>query len=577
MSQEHKDTIQQLIARNQFETALGRCLQLESQLGSTADLATTIGDLYLCVRQPTNAAHSYINAYRQASRRRPIEGLCRALGMISLDVMRQQDSLIQSTVKTLRHAIVERGANGLELLGLLLSGLNFTRMNAIENNRGWFELLLVPILKMLSAIKQYHNLLALEEIIYDRMVKQDEQESTFAYMMQSVAPIMHSAGQTYRRSQQLPVIKHIPNERPRVGFFLHNASVLAHIQVLFSFLQGWTELGKRDIEPIVYLMEGQNAEMESVFRSYNVEFIYIQQFSQSKDYVKNLMCLRELISRTNVSVIVWVSLGLRLPFASGLRIAPKQVWWTMKYRTMETPDIDAYVATTLRSADPFVKEDWYEGFCCINRPRTPVNLQDVQRLRSQFPPNTVILGTMAREELINRPKFLSNVCDILDRHRNCVYLWTGRKQDPEIENYFKKRKLSHQQFFIGWVDVLFYAEVLDIFLDTFPFGCGLNLVHTMAAEKAVVFCPHGGTNYFHVVSSLMEKFAERMGKNEVQFWQTLTELCQDYLGFARLLIEDEQYRRQAAAFNKRIVEKLFYNHALSAEMSIDAFRRIALS
>jgi hypothetical protein len=41
-------------------------------------------------------------------------------------------------------------------------------------------------------------------------------------------------------------------------------------------------------------------------------------------------------------------------------------------------------------------------------------------------------------------------------------------------NNLKKFNLLNRCFYIGWVDTNFYSELIDIFLETFPFGCGIT-------------------------------------------------------------------------------------------------------
>ena len=431
---------------------------------------------------------------------------------------------------------------------------------------------------MLAAIQQHQGLITLETLIYDRMVKQDEHESTFAYMMEKVAPIQNAAGQAYAKVLSLPTFDHSPSDRPRIGFFLHRSSVLAHVQLLFSFLRGWSQLGKPDIEPIIYVLSGEHvAEMDAEFHQHEIEVIYLEDHTSSNQYLTNLSYLRQHVEENNVSVVVWVSLGLLIPFAFGMRIAPKQAWWTMKYHSLELNDIDAYVSGSLRAANPYVKDDWYDGFSSLNRLDIVIDADEVKQRRDQFPEGTLILGTMAREELINREVFLDTVCNILERHDNTVFLWTGREKNKNIETYFAERGFANRHQFIGWVQVPFYAQVFDIYLDCFPYCSGLNLVYTMAAERAVVFNPKGDINYFHVVNALMDKYPNRMSEADSMLWQNIKERSQDYLAFASLLIDDQQFRQECAAFNQRVVENIIYNQALSAETYVQNFKQIALS
>ena len=68
--------------------------------------------------------------------------------------------------------------------------------------------------------------------------------------------------------------------------------------------------------------------------------------------------------------------------------------------------------------------------------------------------------------------FLLALGQILALNPHCAFIYTGRE--------FGRRRIARQfgveqQIkFIGWVDTNLYAEVIDIFLETFPFGCGVT-------------------------------------------------------------------------------------------------------
>lgn len=43
-----------------------------------------------------------------------------------------------------------------------------------------------------------------------------------------------------------------------------------------------------------------------------------------------------------------------------------------------------------------------------------------------------------------------------------------------------------QTLYIGWIDIAMYSQVLDIFLDSFPFVCGFTALESMGAGVPVV-------------------------------------------------------------------------------------------
>jgi predicted O-linked N-acetylglucosamine transferase (SPINDLY family) len=103
----------------------------------------------------------------------------------------------------------------------------------------------------------------------------------------------------------------------------------------------------------------------------------------------------------------------------------------------------------------------------------------------------VVLGTLAREEKLKGPDYLSAVAAILKARPEALFFWTGKTRDPVIERAFNAAGVAAQTHFLGWVDTRLYAQVIDIFLDSFPPPCGVTLVQAMVAGKPFVSyaCP----------------------------------------------------------------------------------------
>ena len=121
------ESINNLIAQNQFETAIEQCLLLESQAGASAALSTTIGDLCQRIGHPINASVSYIKAYQQVNDINSVQKLFLSMHHFSVEIIRQEDSIILSTVNILQHEITNRQTDAVGLLMLLVDSIGFTR------------------------------------------------------------------------------------------------------------------------------------------------------------------------------------------------------------------------------------------------------------------------------------------------------------------------------------------------------------------------------------------------------------------------------------------------------------------
>jgi predicted O-linked N-acetylglucosamine transferase (SPINDLY family) len=188
-----------------------------------------------------------------------------------------------------------------------------------------------------------------------------------------------------------------------------------------------------------------------------------------------------------VSALVWVSIAVHMAFAFSMRVAPVQVWWALKYHSLEFPEIDGYLTGAgagstkllggrLWRCAPLASDDWY-------RPQLAPRAAEV---RAQYSRHQLLFGCMGRESKLNSEPFLASVARILKACPEAGFLWTGRERSSAIQGALERLGVAERCHFIGWVDTKLYAQVLDVFLDSFPFPCGFTLYETMAAAKPVV-------------------------------------------------------------------------------------------
>jgi predicted O-linked N-acetylglucosamine transferase (SPINDLY family) len=109
---------------------------------------------------------------------------------------------------------------------------------------------------------------------------------------------------------------------------------------------------------------------------------------------------------------------------------------------------------------------------------TKNNKQAINIIKNKFPKGK-IFGTIAREEKFNSEEFIDTLIEILNKCPESIYIYTGRKNSEILLKKLKKFNLLNRSFYIGWVDSNLYSELIDIFLDTFPAGCGITAVQSL--------------------------------------------------------------------------------------------------
>jgi hypothetical protein len=70
--------------------------------------------------------------------------------------------------------------------------------------------------------------------------------------------------------------------------------------------------------------------------------------------------------------------------------------------------------------------------------------------------------------------FAKTVAAILKKCPGSLFLFTGRTISKVFENILIEANVANQALFVGWVDTDFYANLIDCFLESFPFGCGVT-------------------------------------------------------------------------------------------------------
>ena len=159
----------------------------------------------------------------------------------------------------------------------------------------------------------------------------------------------------------------------------------------------------------------------------------------------------------------------------------------MKYHSIELEDIDGYFA--IGSQEKFKRignRDWRCIHGAFKELYAPALSSQARTIRQQYPVKT-LLGCMGRVEKLDNPQYLDAVTDILKARPDTGFLWSGQSRLPSVQEYFEKSGVADRCFFVGWINTRLYAQVLDICLDTFPFGGGITVFECMAAEKPVVF------------------------------------------------------------------------------------------
>lgn len=422
--------------------------------------------------------------------------------------------------------------------------------------------------------------LELEFRLYTEFVKRWEEESHFRMVYQSLVPhlrgLINSARTDLHRIRSSNTkLRSDPNRQiPLVFFIIHMESELAHIQSLLRYLEAYTEFRNEldSINPVVVSLDGSNPGLRARLQSMNVPLVSLgDHTNKQQDGYNKMLNLAELCRENQPEAIIFVSIVMWMTSYFAARMAATQLWWTMKYHSFSSPDVDGYlcgspdgepreIGGNQWETAPFGGKDWF----------APELMPQASIIRAEMRNWKTVFGSIGREEKLRDPAFLDVVCGVLDANPDAIFLWTGMRRDESIQHFFYTRGLSERTRFIGWVNTKLYAQVIDVYLDSFPFPGGYTVYESMAAKKPVVMMrlDYPGVGLQNNVSRYY--FAEhREGihgeiqtlfrKTEDKIYYPLASDKLEYIAFASRFADDLTLRSIVGSINAQFVDRYLSN------------------
>lgn len=278
----------------------------------------------------------------------------------------------------------------------------------------------------------------------------------------------------------------------KLAILAHYGANLGHIEMMMQLLAGLKQSSDAELVPLVIWLQGCQPAVCQRLESLGIEQLDGRTFDQPQDLPHWFKQLKIYLNEKNIGTLVWNDNPMFLAYASAMRLAPRQILWGQKFAFRAWPDIDQFLANGYLFAETMVRHgvEWqilpnqYQG---LYQPELAEQADLIKRQYKEKFPDAVILGTIAREQKINSLEFLQLVTAILENHPNAIFLYTGRSQPELARTLFEKRGLAERALYVGWVNSALYAQVLDIFLDSFPAGNGQTLLEAMASGCPAIF------------------------------------------------------------------------------------------
>jgi hypothetical protein len=318
------------------------------------------------------------------------------------------------------------------------------------------------------------NALAIEALLYNTFVKAVESEEHYERAFSQWREAMSALGRSFARE---PESRPAPAGEPGIGFVFHTGTVLGHTEVLFRLLGARDAKARERGAVRIYTLFGADGAFEQGAAALGVPVeSYAREPGGPQEWLRNRM------AGNGDRVAVWVSAPPAALFVFGARVAPVQVFWSLKHHPVRAPEIDGYLTygSWGETERVFHGQRWTVCPVPLALDPRPRPAEAVAAVRAQFP-QKVLAGTLAREEKIASRPFLESVAAILKRPPQVGWLWTGRTRHAGVHDFFRAQGVGDRVHHVGWVDTPLYAAALDLFLETFPLGCGITGYQAMGA------------------------------------------------------------------------------------------------
>lgn len=434
-------------------------------------------------------------------------------------------------------------------------------------------------------------LLEFETLINNNYVKQTETEEHFHHCFSQWLPLLRQAGSSLSKLLPPPPNAKIKSKKTKLGFFFHNTSTMAHVHIVINFIKGMCAMEDPPFEVKIYFFCGDYQPTIQVFLKLGAEVTVISDLQPIGDesFVNRMIILRNMASEDDVTAMVWVTLPTLMSFAFALRVAPIQIWWGMKYHNLSFPEIDAYLGLgAFEKNRKMYGINWRIGHTVFDSAYKHPDPNTVRTIRRKYSKFDIILSSIAREDKINNPLFLNTITTILKRNPSACYLWPGSRETESITRFFTEQGVSDQCIFIGWIDTKLYSEVIDIYVDSFPFPCATTIIDAMLCAKPIVMINTKeskeigipmlinpaieGTSVSSETKSDISSIFNLDNKDEKLL--LIADDTEEYIQYTEKLILEKDFRKKSGEAYKAFTEKYLQDINLMAKSYCQHFTEI---
>ncbi len=297
---------------------------------------------------------------------------------------------------------------------------------------------------------------------------------------------------------------------------------------------------------------------------YNPNSHTLETFGFYGNHYKKAIKLRETIINHSTDIMIVGTNNFPLVnFLFVNRTAQKQIYWSHGNYVYNVKGIDLRI----HHGSIDFKKEIIEGFEFLRFqvPHTKeqlnpnISINAVKEIRSKFPNDSVILGTIGRLIKLDSQDYLEVICKVMKNNPNTIYLACGSGNNQTIVDKIKDidSTLVNRFYFPGHVDAHIYAQIIDIMPDTFPLRQGVSKVEYAAKGKPIVTIvddPESKRHFNGIFEEYKTIISDAIGLKNYPIDNYKKFSC-----YLSALITDDEVYKKACNFHKNVVEKCYIN------------------
>lgn len=325
----------------------------------------------------------------------------------------------------------------------------------------------------------------------------------WARCMAKLNPLFVAAGERERAALPPLLPPGGEGERLVVALIVDTSIVGSGLIAMETIVTEFAMAQGREFAPVVYCLSATAPSLREICLRHAIPLVGMDE-QRSRPFAEDdlrgrLLDLRVKARQDGVAVAFYFSsFEWLVSLMSSIGLAPVQLFDAPTFHTLDVPRIDAYFmhAALVRGWKMVDGRAWrtVPPSLINNFPKGAADQegqfnQMVAAARAAILDGKfrIILGSISRPVKIDGA-LLDAVARILKKHPQAVFLWFGKGDVPPVavSILIEARGIAAQCKYMGWVNTLVFAKVIDIHLDPFNQPAGTTMFETFFAGRAYV-------------------------------------------------------------------------------------------